>query len=67
MFLADISEDNDEPDDGAEMNFFYIRQFQVHLNRMHLVILFLFNRFKRKRFGSEKLALFISALHCSKM
>lgn len=42
LFLADISEDNDEPDDGTEMNFFYIRQFQVHLKRMYLVILYLF-------------------------
>lgn len=30
MFLADIAEDDPEPDDGdaTEMNFFYIRQFQ---------------------------------------
>lgn len=34
MFLADIEEDDPEPDDGnvTEMNFFYIRQFQVHLH-----------------------------------
>lgn len=32
VFLADIAEDDPEPDDGdaTEMNFFYIRQFQVH-------------------------------------
>ncbi|XP_034542605.1 Fanconi anemia group I protein [Notolabrus celidotus] len=28
LSTMDIAEDNEEPDDGTEMNFFYIRQFQ---------------------------------------
>lgn len=40
VFLADISEDDAEPDDGnaTEMNFFYIRQFQVCLYRKFLYL-----------------------------
>lgn len=37
VFLTDISDDNDEEDDGTEMKVFYIRQFQVRPERMHLV------------------------------
>lgn len=38
VFVADISEDDAEPDNGnvTEMNYFYIRQFQVHLYRIRL-------------------------------
>lgn len=44
MFLADTSEDDAEPDDGnvTEINFFYIRQFQVHLYRMDLDLVILY-------------------------
>lgn len=33
MFLADVAEEDAEPEEGSvtDMNFFYIRQFQVHL------------------------------------